>query len=50
MYKKIPLQRPKKYRDDIKAQDQKELASFAREQFFRLMEKNLRVPVKLYHL
>jgi len=50
MDKNTLLRRSKEYRNTLKFLDKKELAIFAKQQFRHLMEKNLRVPVKLYHL
>jgi len=50
MNKNILLQRSKKYQNDLRFLNKKELASFVRQEFLRLMEKNLKLPIKLYHL
>jgi len=50
MNKNILLQESKKYKNNPEYPDRKELMRFVRQQFQLLMKKNLRVPVKLYHL
>jgi len=50
MGNKILFQRSKKYQAELKFLDKKDLAIFVKQQFFQLMKKNLRVPVKLYQL
>lgn len=43
-------QRAKKNKSEEKLLDKKDLINFVREQFKELMKKNLKIPVKLYHL
>jgi len=50
MKKNILLQRSKKYQNDLKLINKKELASFVRQEFLHLLEKKLKLPIKLYHL
>lgn len=45
------IQRPKNERDDRNSKSSKnDLINFVGDQFKQLVKKNLRIPVKLYHL
>ncbi len=50
MKAKILSEISRDYRNEARLLKQKELLGFVRQQFRQLMEKNLRIPIKLYHL
>lgn len=46
----ILLQKAKKYRNNSRLLAKNDLAAFVRQEFLRLLEKNLKLPIKLFHL
>ena len=50
MDRNIVLQKANKYRNNARLLVKNDLTAFVRQEFLRLLEKNLKLPIKLFHL